>query len=160
MASEIAASMPAASPVLLLTAGDGARRFGRELADSLTSCRLTIEADAIRQTRFRADEGSRRVRVLRHPSASIAGKHVLLVTDIVSTGVSLSYLVAWIRSRGATAVDVCTLLDRPKARLIDVPIAHSGFTAPEEWIVGYGIPFRREFGEIPHLATVILKLPS
>jgi hypoxanthine phosphoribosyltransferase len=154
MASEIAAATPPGCNLLLLTAGDGALRFGRELADALIDQGLEIETDHIRQTQFRTDEGFRRVRVLRQPATPIEGRRVLLVTDIVSTGMSLTYLLRWLHNRAAKEVEVCTLLNRRDARLIEVPIAHAGFSAPNDLIVGYGMRLRREFGDVPHLATL------
>jgi hypoxanthine phosphoribosyltransferase len=154
MATEIVASTPSGTQLLLLTTGDGALRFGRELAEALVGLGLRIETDSIRQNRFQTEDGIRRVRVLRQPLVSIEGRRVLLVTDIVSTGMSLHYLVQWVRNRGAQAIEVCTMLDRSDARLIDVPITYAGFTAPSELIVGYGMPLRRQYGDIPHLATV------
>ena len=152
MATEIAATLPEGA--LLLTAGDGALRFGRELGESLEARGLRIELDSIRQTRFRTEDGVRRVRVLRQPATPIEGRHILLVTDIVSTGMSMNYLIQWVRNRGAQSIEVCTLLDRRDARLIDVPITHVGFVAPSELIVGYGMPLRRKYGDIAHIATV------
>jgi hypoxanthine phosphoribosyltransferase len=159
MATEIAAATPSEMPLLLLTTGDGALRFGRELTTALVAQGLQIETDSIRQTRFRTEDGIRRVRVLRQPVVSVEGRRLLLVTDIVSTGMSLNYLVQWVRNKGAQVIEVCTMLDRSDARLIDVPIAHVGFTAPNDLIVGYGMPLRRQFGDIPHLSTVVSSPP-
>ena len=89
----------------------------------------------------------------------VADRHVILVTDIVSTGMSLHYLVHWLRNRGAQSIEVCTLLDRRDARLLDVPITHIGFTAPNDLIAGYGLQLRRQYGDVPHLATVIANPP-
>jgi hypoxanthine phosphoribosyltransferase len=71
----------------------------------------------------------------------------------------LNYLVQWVRARGVQAIEICTMLDRSDARLIDVPIAHVGFSAPSDLIVGYGMPLRRQYGDISHLATVISSPP-
>jgi hypoxanthine phosphoribosyltransferase len=154
MASEIANSTPVATPLLVLTTGDGARRFGPELTRALVAHGLQVETESLRQTRFQAGDGLQRVRVVRQPATSVAGRRVLLVTDIVSTGMSLHYLVHWLRNRGAQSIEVCTLLDRRDARLIEVAIAHVGFTAPNDLIVGYGLQLRRQFGDVPYLATV------
>ncbi len=153
MAAEIAANAHD-QRLLILIASDGAMRFGREVTAALIAHGVQIELDQIRQTRFRTAGGIQRVRVHKQPTISVAGRRVLLLTDIVSTGMSLGYLMTWLSSRGAETVEICTLLDRRDARLIDVPIAYSGFEAPNELIVGYGMPLRRQFADIPHLATV------
>jgi hypoxanthine phosphoribosyltransferase len=153
LAAEIAGTS-AELPLLILIANDGAMRFGREMAASLIERGVDIEVDQIRQTRFRTAGGIQRVRVHRQPHASVEGRRVLLLTDIVSTGMSLGYLMLWLKSRGAETIEICTLLDRRDARLIDLPIAYAGFEAPNDLIVGYGMPLQRQFADIPHLATI------
>ena len=79
------------------------------------------------------------------PRCAVAGRRVVLFVDIVSTGLTLSYVVRWLRRRGATSVDVCTLLDRESARIVHVPIKYVGFPAPSEIVVGFGLSLYREF---------------
>ncbi|MDP9364042.1 MAG: hypoxanthine phosphoribosyltransferase, partial [Chloroflexota bacterium] len=98
--------------------------------------------------------GAPRVRVRRGPSAAIAGRRILLVEDIVSTGLSLAYLAAWLRRRGAAAVEVCALLDRRPARLVEVPVRYGGFEAPADLLVGFGLDLRRQFRDLPYIAVV------
>jgi hypoxanthine phosphoribosyltransferase len=153
MAAEIA-SANADRELLLLIAGDGTMRFGREMTAALAAHGLQFEVDHIRQTRFRTPAGIQRVRIHKQPSIPVERRRILLLTDIVSTGMSLGYLMTWLRSRGPESIDVCALLDRREARLIDVPIAFAGFDAPNELIAGYGMRLRRQFGDLPHIAMV------
>jgi hypoxanthine phosphoribosyltransferase len=153
MAAEIAASA-SDQRLLVLIASDGAMKFGRDITSALDAQGVQLDIDQIRQTRFRTAGGIQRVRVHKQPTISVAGRRVLLLTDIVSTGMSLGYLMSWLASRGAETIDICTLLDRRDARLIDLPITYAGFEAPNELIAGYGMRLRRQFGDLPHIATV------
>ncbi|MGH2533470.1 MAG: phosphoribosyltransferase [Thermomicrobiales bacterium] len=140
-------------PALALTIGVGARRFAEALVQELDARGAPLVQDAIRLSRFSAG-GRHRVRVSRAPRASLSGRRVLLLTDIVSTGLSLSYLRGWLRRRGVARIDVCTLLDRHEARLVDLPNLHAGFEAPNELLVGFGLHLRRQFRDLPYIATL------
>lgn len=140
--------------LLLLGVGRGSSRFMTLLAKELRKRGLPIERDRIELTRYRSSSGQRRVRVRQPPAAELEGRRVLVVEDIVSTGLSLKYLVAWLAKRGAAAIDVCALLDRAVARIVDVPLRYSGFEAPNDVLVGFGLNLRRQFRELPFIALV------
>ncbi len=114
----------------------------------LTSCKVEL-------AKFQVGDGTRRVRITNRPRCVVAGRRVVLFVDIVSTGLTLSYVVRWLRRRGATGVDVCTLLDRESARIVNVPIKYVGFPAPSEIVVGFGLSLYREFQELDHLAMLL-----
>lgn len=83
--------------------------------------------------------GSPRVRLLKDLGVAIAGRDVLVVEDVVDTGLTLNYLVRTLRLRDPRDVAICTLLDRPYRRLVDdLPLRYHGFTVPDEFFVGYG----------------------
>lgn len=147
-------SAPAAERPLVLGVGSAAGRFVADLGEELRRLGLVFEVDRVDVTRYRIIGGMRRVRVRRPPHSPVAGRRVLLVADIVNTGLSLGYLIGWLRRRGAIAVDVCALLDRQSARLVEVPIRYRGFEAPSDLLVGYGLPLRRQYRELPFIATV------
>ncbi len=139
---------------LLLAVGGGDRRFFADLGDALGAFDPEIERDRVEVTRYRIVGGLRRVRVRWPPILPLAGRRVVVVADIVNTGLSLAYLLGWLRRRGAASVDVCALLDRRAARLVDVPIRYCGFEAPSELLVGYGLPLHREYQKLPHVAMI------
>ena len=84
----------------------------------------------------------------------VTGRDIVLVADIVSSGLSLVYVTEWLRSRGARSVRVCTLLDRKDARIIDIPLDFVGFRAPDEVLVGYGLSAYPQFRELPFIASI------
>jgi len=139
---------------VVLTLGGGARRFQADLIERLLGRGVGIEPERIELSRYRMRGGMRRVRVRRPPRQAVAGRRVLVVVDVVSTGLSLSYLERWLRRRGAVGVEVCALLDRRSARLVDMPVRHVGFEAPADLLVGYGLPLHRRFRSLPFIATV------
>jgi hypoxanthine phosphoribosyltransferase len=76
---------------------------------------------------------------------------VLIVEDIVDTGLTLNYLFKTLRFRGAASVEVCTLLDRPYRRLVEIEPRYIGFTAPDDFLVGYGFDHRQRFRNLPDI---------
>src|SRR3954451_4987620 len=89
-------------------------------------------------------ESSGLVRILKDLSASIAGEDVLIVEDIIDTGLTLNYLIRYLRGKAPATLRICTLLDKPARRLVEIPVDYTGFTIPDQFVVGYGL----DFGEI------------
>ena len=143
-----------ARPLLVLGVGRGSERFLGAMSTALGGEGLEVETDLVQLSRWRMPRGSGKARVQPQPGAALTGRRVLLVEDIVSTGLSLRYLLQWLRRRGVTKVETCALLDRPAARLVEVPIRYVGFEVPGESLIGYGLYRRREFCTLPFIATV------
>ena len=95
------------------------------------------------------------MRILKDLGEPIAGRDVLLVEDVVDTGLTLNYLLRILRLRDAANLAICTLLDRPYRRLVDdLPIRYSGFTVPDEFFVGYGFDLDGRYRGLPDLRIV------
>ena len=94
------------------------------------------------------------VRILKDLDESVEGRHVLLVEDIVDTGLTLQYLKDNLETRGAASVEVCVLLDKQERRLIDVPLDYCGFTVPDRFLVGYGLDYRERYRHLPYIAIL------
>jgi hypoxanthine phosphoribosyltransferase len=140
-------------PLLALAVDAGATRFTQLLLTALRARGVAVELDRVRISRFRMS-GRCRVRVSRRPRRPLAGRRVLLLTDMISTGFSLAYLRSWLLRQGVSDVHICTLLDRRVARLIDVPVWRAGFEAPNELLIGFGLRLRRQFSDLPFIATI------
>ena len=82
------------------------------------------------------------------------GKDVLIVEDIVDTGLTTSYAGKYLRRRGASSVRICTLLDKPSRRQVPVDIAYLGFTVPNRFVVGYGIDFDERYRSMADIYTL------
>jgi hypoxanthine phosphoribosyltransferase len=92
------------------------------------------------------------IRLLKDLDSEIGGRHVLIVEDVVDTGLSLHYLCRTLRLRDPASIGAVTLLDRPYRRLVeDLPITHVGFTVPDELFVGYGFDLDERFRNLPDL---------
>ncbi len=89
-------------------------------------------------------ESSGLVRILKDLSAPIEGRDILIVEDIIDTGLTLNYLIRYLRGKNPNSLRICTLLDKPARRLVDIPLDYVGFTIPDEFVVGYGL----DYGEI------------
>jgi hypoxanthine phosphoribosyltransferase len=88
-----------------------------------------------------ATESSGLVRILKDLSATIEGEDVLIVEDIIDTGLTLNYLVRYLRGKNPQSLKICTLLDKPARRLVDIPVDYIGFTIPDQFVVGYGLDY-------------------
>lgn len=86
-----------------------------------------------------AHDSSGMLEVRYPPTSNLEGKHVLLIEDIVDSGLTLHYIVDYVKKQGAKSVMVCTLLDNPVRRLVELPIRYIGFTIPDVYVVGYGL---------------------
>lgn len=154
LAAAVAADADVASPLLAIGVGRGSDRFLDLLRRSLLDRGVAVETDRVELSRHRTYGGARRVRVRRGPIAAVAGRRILLVEDIVSTGLSLAYLATWLGRRGAERIEICALLDRRPARLVEVPVRYVGFAAPADLLVGFGLDLRRQFRDLPYIAAV------
>lgn len=94
------------------------------------------------------------VRILKDLDESIENRHVILVEDIVDTGLTLSYILKTLRARKPADVRVCALLDKKMRRIVDVPIHYLGFEIPDEFVVGYGMDFDQKYRNLPFIAVL------
>ena len=94
------------------------------------------------------------VRILKDLDRDIAGRHVLIVEDIIDSGLTLSWLLKNLESRGPASLAVCTLLRKPDAVRMDVPVAYVGFDIPDEFVVGYGLDYAERYRDLPYIGTL------
>jgi len=94
------------------------------------------------------------VRILKDLDVAIEGRHILVVEDIVDTGLTLSYLLANLKSRGAASVKLAALLDKFERREKEVPIDYLGFKIPDKFVVGYGLDYAERYRNLPFIAVL------
>ncbi|HOX22485.1 MAG TPA: hypoxanthine phosphoribosyltransferase [Elusimicrobiales bacterium] len=94
------------------------------------------------------------VRLLLDLRESIEGKDVLLVEDIVDTGLTMNYLLENLRTRRPRSLEICTLLDKSSCRKVSVPIRYRGFEIPNEFVVGYGLDYRELYRNLPYIGVM------
>jgi hypoxanthine phosphoribosyltransferase len=118
------------------------------LADLTRAVTIPCEYDAIAVTKFSSAEG---IRFLKDTSASIEGRHVILVDDTIDTGMTLQYVLKSLSARSPASLTVCTLLDRPARRIADIEVKYRGFEIPDVYVVGYGLDYRGRYRELQAL---------
>ncbi|WGW11001.1 hypoxanthine phosphoribosyltransferase [Saxibacter everestensis] len=94
------------------------------------------------------------VRILKDLDADLTDRHVLIVEDIIDSGLTLSWLIANLNSRGPASVEVCTLLRKPEAAKVDIDVKYVGFDVPNEFVVGYGLDYSEKYRNVPFVATL------
>ncbi|GAB2934015.1 hypoxanthine phosphoribosyltransferase [Rhodococcus aerolatus] len=94
------------------------------------------------------------VRILKDLDRDIAGRRVLIVEDIIDSGLTLSWLVKNLTTRSPASLRVVTLLRKPEASKIDVDVAHVGFDIPDEFVVGYGLDYAERYRDLPYIGTL------
>jgi hypoxanthine phosphoribosyltransferase len=125
------------------------------MADLARSLRRNVETDWMAVSSYGSGtKSSGVVRILKDLDRDISGKHVLIVEDIVDSGLTLSWLVANLGSRGPASVEVCTLLRKPDAMKVDLKLRYVGFDIPNEFVVGYGLDYAERYRNLRVVATL------
>jgi bifunctional protein TilS/HprT len=140
---------------LLLGLGRGSRTFLDALSGQVRAQGVPVDHDSIVLSTPDGPGSTRRVKVQRAPRTSVMHRPVTVVQEVLSSGLSAAYVTAWLLKHGATSVDICTLLDRDVARILDVPVALRGFSAPDVTLAGFGLSRWGEFRDLPHVAAVL-----
>ncbi len=141
-----------AKDLLLVGILKGANVF---LADLMRKIDMPVQIDFMAVSSYgMSTESSGVVRILKDLDNSVEDKHVLIVEDIVDTGLTLHYLMDNLKSRGALSITACTLLDKPDRRKVDVDIRYSGAVIPDIFIVGYGIDYAEKYRNLPYIAAL------
>lgn len=116
------------------------------MADLMRHITIPVRIDLMEVSSYggASTESSGLVRILKDLSASIDKADVLLVEDIIDTGLTLNYLMRYLRGKNPASLRICTLLDKPARRLVEIPVDYVGFTIPDQFVVGYGL----DYGEL------------
>ncbi|MGH8163618.1 MAG: phosphoribosyltransferase, partial [Rhodanobacteraceae bacterium] len=118
------------------------------VADLTRAIPIPCEFDFIAVTRFADADG---IRFEKDTSASVEGRHVVLVEDTIDTGLTIAYVLKTLRARKPASLEVCALLDRPQRRLAGVDLRYRGFEIPDTYVVGYGLYYKGRYRELPAL---------
>ena len=138
--------------VLVIGVLKGANVF---LGDLIRQIDLPLEIDFIAATSYgNSTESSGVVRLLKDLDYPIEDRHVVLVEDLIDTGLTLKYLAENLKARQPASFKICTLLDKPERRKVDIKVDYKGFDIPDEFIVGYGIDYSQKYRNLPYVATL------
>jgi hypoxanthine phosphoribosyltransferase len=125
------------------------------MADLMRELTVPCEIDFMAISSYGAQtDSSGVVRILKDLDINIAGRDVLVVEDIIDSGLTLSYLMRNLESREPTSLEVCALLTKPSRREIDVPVRYVGFEIPNKFVVGYGLDFAERYRNLPYVGVL------
>ena len=125
------------------------------LGDLMRSLTVPCEVDFMAVASYGSStDSSGVVRILKDLDASIEGRDVLIVEDIVDSGLTLSYLLRTMRARNPASLEVCALLTKPERRKVDLPIRYTGFEIPNRFVIGYGLDYGEKYRNLPFVAVL------
>ncbi|HUG48794.1 MAG TPA: hypoxanthine phosphoribosyltransferase [Candidatus Limnocylindria bacterium] len=126
------------------------------MADLMRAIDVPVQIDLMEVSSYggATTETSGLVRILKDLSSSIEGKDVLIVEDIIDTGLTLNYLLRYLRGKNPRSLRICALLDKPARRLVEIPIDYRGFTIPDQFVVGYGLDYGEHYRNLPFIGVL------
>jgi len=138
--------------VLLVGVLKGAVFF---LSDLMRHLEMACEVDFMAVASYGSStDSSGVVRILKDLDVSIEGRDVLIVEDIVDSGLTLSYLLRTMRARQPASLEVCALLTKPERLKVDLPIRYTGFEIPNRFVIGYGLDYAQKYRQLPFVAVL------
>jgi hypoxanthine phosphoribosyltransferase len=125
------------------------------LADLVRSMPVPLSIDLMELSSYGAStESSGQVRILKDLSGPIEGRDVIVVEDIIDTGLTLNYLLKYLHDRGPATVRICCLLDKPARRLAEIDIDYRGFTIADRFVIGYGLDYDERYRNLPYIGVL------
>lgn len=136
---------------ILITVLRGAIVF---LCDLMREISIPMSLDFLSISSYSGELQTGIVRILKDLDESIENRNVILVEDIIDTGLTLNYILNTLKTRGPASIRVCALLDKKVRRIIDVPIDYVGFNIPDKFVVGYGMDYKQKYRNLPIIGTL------
>jgi hypoxanthine phosphoribosyltransferase len=125
------------------------------LSDLMRALEVDCEVDFMAVASYGSStDSSGVVRILKDLDATIEGKDVLIVEDIIDSGLTLSYLLRTLKAREPRSLEVCALLTKPERREVDLPIRYTGFEIPNKFVIGYGLDHAERYRNLPYVAVL------
>ncbi|MGH9309134.1 MAG: hypoxanthine phosphoribosyltransferase [Vicinamibacterales bacterium] len=152
LAQEIEGAYPAEEEIHLVGVLKGGFVFMADLIRAM-SARVTLDFIAVSSYQ-QGTRSTGEVRLMKDVDARLEGRHVIIVEDIVDTGLTLTYLQDILRARAPKSLRTACLLSKPSRRLVDVKVEYIGFTIEDKFVVGYGLDYAEQFRNLPHIAVL------
>jgi hypoxanthine phosphoribosyltransferase len=125
------------------------------LADLVRAMPIPLSIDLMEVSSYgTSTESSGQVRILKDLSTSIEGREVLVVEDIIDTGLTLNYLLRYLHDKGPASIRICCLLDKPARRLAPIEIDYRGFTIADRFVIGYGLDYGERYRNLPYIGVL------
>jgi len=124
-------------------------------ADLIREIKVPVKLDFMAVSSYGVStESSGAVQILKDVDSSVEGRHLLIIEDIVDTGLTLKYLIGILNARGPASIKTCTFLDKPERRKVDVKIDYIGAEIPDAFVVGYGLDYAESYRHLPYVAIL------
>ena len=125
------------------------------MADLVRAMPIPLSIDLMEVSSYGdSTESSGQVRILKDLSTSIDGRDVIVVEDIIDTGLTLNYLLRYLHDKGPASIRICCLLDKPARRLAEIEIDYRGFTIPDRFVIGYGLDYGERYRNLPYIGVL------
>ncbi len=125
------------------------------LADLARKITIPVDIDFISVSSYGdSSKSSGVVKIIKDVDANISGKHVLIVEDIIDTGLTLNHLVELLKTRGPLSVEICAALDKPSRRKAEVHVKYKGIEIPDEFVIGYGLDYAGKYRNLPEVCIL------
>ena len=124
------------------------------LCDLIREVKIPISLDFLSVSSYSGQSHTGVVRIIKDLDENIENKHVILIEDIIDTGLTLNYIIGMLRERKPASIKVCALLDKKVRRIIDIPIDYKGFEIPDEFVVGYGMDYNQQYRNLPFIGIL------
>jgi hypoxanthine phosphoribosyltransferase len=152
MAAEIERDYPEGEEIHLVAVLKGGFMFMADLVRAM-SARVTMDFMAV-SSYGKGTKSSGQVRVLKDLDSSLEGRHIIIVEDIVDTGLTLAYLQDILKARAPKTVRTACLLNKPSRRQVNVQVDYIGFTIEDHFVVGYGLDYAEKYRNLPYIAVL------
>jgi hypoxanthine phosphoribosyltransferase len=129
------------------------------MADLIRQITVPIEVDFMAISYY-SGETNPLVKITKDIDLNLADRHVIMVEDIIDTGLTLNYVLNHLKAKGPASVAVCALLDKRRRRIVDIPLDYVGFEIPDEFVVGYGLDYREEYRNLPFIGVLDAEGPT
>ncbi|MCH7926720.1 MAG: hypoxanthine phosphoribosyltransferase [Candidatus Dadabacteria bacterium] len=124
------------------------------LCDLIREVKIPISLDFLSVSSYSGQSHTGVVRIIKDLDENIENKHVILIEDIIDTGLTLNYILGMLRERKPASIKVCALLDKKVRRIIDIAIYYKGFEIPDEFVVGYGMDYNQQYRNLPFIGIL------
>ncbi|MBM3156278.1 MAG: hypoxanthine phosphoribosyltransferase [Chloroflexi bacterium] len=125
------------------------------MSDLVRAMNIPVEIDFVRLASYGAGkDSSGKIKLIKDVETQVKGRHVLVVEDIIDRGITVRFLLDYLRFRNPASLKLCALFDKPSRRKVEVPIDYVGFTVPDAFVVGYGLDFDEKYRYLPNLCIL------
>ncbi len=157
IAENIINDYPDKKAFVFITVLEGAKYFADDLIREMQKLKdVAVRNEFIKVSSYKGTETTGKIKIKKDINADVFGKDVFIVEDIVDTGLTLNFLKDYfLKVKRAKSIKICSFLDKPSKRKVDVEINYKGFDVPDKFIVGYGLDYEQKYRELPYVAEFV-----